>query len=288
MMNDGGEQSMDPTMPFSEPSQTGMPTGPLRSVDAIDDAATDDATDTTDTTPADALWPSDTGALPEQSRRALVAVLRGPYLSSQRNPKVWAALRADEAAIRSRLNELFLELVVDDNDEFAFVRKVTAPQIDPPSALRSMNLSFVDTLMLLVLRQILLAASGEPRVIVGRDEVFDRLSVYNHGDEQTYRRSLNASWKRMSDALHVLHPLEDGRVEISPVVKFIIDPNRVKALTEEYRRLSETGNSHSGDRDNHRGLESPDDHEIPGDQDGGDRHSGQGVLDELDDWSDRA
>ena len=280
MMNDGDEQSMDPTMPFSGPSQAGMPTGPSRSVDVRDDVI-----DATDTTPTDALWPSDTGALPEQSRRALVAVLRGPYLSSQRNPKLWATLRADEAAIRSRLNELFLELVVDDNDEFAFVRKVTVPQIDPPSALRSMNLSFVDTLMLLVLRQILLAASGEPRVIVGRDEVFDRLGVYNHGDEQTYRRSLNAAWKRMSDTLHVLHPLEDGRVEISPVVKFIIDPNRVKALTEEYRRLAETGNSNSGDRAGHEG---PDGHEIRGEQDSGDRHKGQGVLDELDDRSERA
>ena len=210
--------------------------------DTANDTTYGTPNDTAQTSSADALWPSDTGALSEQSRRALVAVLRGPYLSSQRNPKLWKALRADESAIRSRLNDLFLELVVDDNDEFAFVRKVDAPQIDPPSALRSMNLTFVDTLMLIVLRQMLLAASGQPRVIVGRDDVFDQLAVYNHGDEQTYRRSLNASWKRMSDTLHVLHTLTDDRVEISPVVKFIIDPNRVTALTEKYRRVAANTN----------------------------------------------
>ena len=226
--------------------------------------------DTAQTSSADALWPSDTGALSEQSRRALVAVLRGPYLSSRRNPKLWKALRADESAIRSRLNDLFLELVVDDNDEFAFVRKVDAPQIDPPSALRSMNLTFVDTLMLIVLRQMLLAASGEPRVIVGRDDVFDQLAVYNHGDEQTYRRSLNASWKRMSDTLHVLHTLADDRVEISPVVKFIIDPNRVTTLTEEYRRVAANTNPDGRANSLANKFDGPDESDRPHEPSGSD------------------
>lgn len=242
--------------------------------------------DTAETSPANTLWPSDTGTLSEQSRRALVAVLRGPYLSGQRNPKLWAALRADEAAIRSRLNDLFLELVVDDNDEFAFVRKVDSPQIDPPSALRSMSLNFVDTLMLIVLRQMLLAASGEPRVIIGRDDVFDQLAVYNHGDEQTYRRSLNASWKRMSDTLHVLHLLEDGRAEISPVVKFIIDPNQVNALTEKYRRSAASGQDDRLDderplrQDDEQadGLDDRAEHPIQGEQH---EHGAQGVLDGM-------
>ena len=48
--------------------------------------------------------------------------------------------------------------------------------------MRTATLTFMDTAMLLVLRQMLLAGEGDGRVIVGRDEVFDQLRVYRTGD----------------------------------------------------------------------------------------------------------
>jgi hypothetical protein len=189
------------------------------------------------------LWPGDRGELHEQSRRALLEILKGPYLSGRQRPQLWAALIADEAAIRSRLHDVFLELVLDPVDEFAFTRRVRTTELDVPTPLRTESLSFLDTAMLLVLRQQVLAAPGETRVIVGQDEVYERLDIYRTGDASTFRRNLNGSWNRMMNKLRVTHSAGEGRAEISPVVKFLLDHDLVVALTEDYRRIAEEGAS---------------------------------------------
>lgn len=187
------------------------------------------------------LWPEDLGILAEQSRRALLEIVKGPYLSGRRRPVLWAALIADEPAIRSRLHDLFLDLVIDRVDEFAFARKVRTTEIDAPSPMRTESLTFLDTAMLLVLRQLLLASPGESRVIVGRDEVYERLMVYRTGDEKTFVGNLNGAWGRMANRFRVIHVVEEDRAEISPVLKFILDHDRVRALTEQFRHIATGG-----------------------------------------------
>lgn len=189
------------------------------------------------------LWTGDSGTLAEQSRRALLEILKGPYLSGRRRPQLWSALVADEQAIRSQLHNLFLELVIDPVDEFAFVRKVRTTELDVPSPLRSETLTFIDTAMLLVLRQVMLAAPGEQRVIVGQEEIYERLDVYRNGDQTTFTRNLNAAWGRMTNKFRVLHPAGEGRAEISPVVKFLLDHDLVVALTTEYQRIAASGSA---------------------------------------------
>lgn len=184
------------------------------------------------------LWIGDTGRLVEQSRRALLRLVQGPYLSAKQHPRLWIALLADRPEIESRLHELFLDLTVDEVDEFAFTRKARTGDFEAPSALRSVNLSYADTVMLLVLRQQLLATGGDARTIVGKDEIFEQLDVYRDTDESTFRRNLNSAWVRMSNQFRVIHSVGDDRVEVSPVVKFLIDEDRVRALTEVYHRLS--------------------------------------------------
>ena len=124
----------------------------------------------------DGLWTGDTGTLGENTRRVLLELLKGPYVSGTQSPQLWSALVTDEALVRSRLHELFLDLVIDKVDEFAFTRKVVTDELDVPAAVRSERLTFLDTAMLLVLRQLLLAAPGERRVIVDRDEVYERIA----------------------------------------------------------------------------------------------------------------
>lgn len=196
-------------------------------------------TDEATPTGRESLWSGDAGALHEQSRRALLEILKGPYLSGRQQPQLWAALRADEQAIRSRLHDLFLDLVVDDIDEFAFARKVRGSERDIPSALRTERLTFLDTAMLLVLRQLLLASGGEARVIVGQDEVYERLMVYRDGDDEaTFVRNLNGAWGRMMNRFRVLHAAGEDRVEVSPMVKFMIDDEQVRAITAVYRSIA--------------------------------------------------
>lgn len=185
-----------------------------------------------------ALWNGDTGTLGERTRRVLLELLKGPYVSGTQSPQLWAALVADVDLVRSRLHDLFLELVIDTIDEFAFTRKIVTEEIDAPAAVRSERLTFLDTAMLLVLRQLLLAAPGERRVIVDRDEVYERLAIYRTGDESTFQRNLNGSWNRMSNRLRVLHQAGEDRFEISPMVKFLVDEDRVRELIDVYERIA--------------------------------------------------
>ena len=120
-----------------------------------------------------------------------------------------------------------------------FTRKVRTTELEVPSAVRSESLTLVDTVMLLVLRQLLLSAPGMPRVIVGKDEVYERMLVYRTGDKATYQRTLNAAWGRMMNRFRVIHPVDDDRAEISPVVKFIVDGDLARTLTQQYRELAQ-------------------------------------------------
>ncbi|WP_105034498.1 DUF4194 domain-containing protein [Cryobacterium aureum] len=205
-----------------------------------------------DTAPATALWAHDTGVLGEQSRRALLELIKGPYLSGVTAPSLWSALLADETALRSRLHELFLDLVIDRVGEFAFVRNVSTTELKTPNTVRTAALTFLDTAMLLVLRQMLLAGEGEGRVIVGQDEVFEQLWVYRtpDRDEADFARRLNSSWLNMKNKLRVIHLAGvDDRAEISPVLRLIVDADQIQAIGAEYRRIAAEGGGFDADTD---------------------------------------
>jgi len=196
------------------------------------DAVTDDSA---------GLWRADPGELPDRTRRVLLRLVRGPYLSGAREAQLWSVLLTDEAVIRSRLGDLFLELVVDRENEFAFVRN--APADDTPKAVRSEALTFLDTAMLLVLRQTLLSEEGHGRVIVGQAEVFEQLAVFRTADrdEKDFASRLNSSWNKMQNKLRVLHAVGDDRAEISPVLRLIVDADQIRAITAEYQRIAREG-----------------------------------------------
>jgi hypothetical protein len=190
---------------------------------------------------ASGLWRGDAGELPDRTRRVLLGLVRGPYLSGTREAQLWSVLLTDEAVIRSRLADLFLELVIDRDHEFAFVRN--APADGAPQAVRSEALTFLDTAMLLILRQTLLSEEGHGRVIVGQAEVFEQLAVFRTADrdEKDYARRLNSSWNKMQAKLRVLHVVGDDRAEISPVLRLILDADQIRAITAEYERIAREG-----------------------------------------------
>lgn len=213
-----------------------------------------------------ALWHGDTGELGIDARRALLKLIQGPYLSSARAPGPWSALLADETRIRSRLHDLFLDLVLDRDAGFAFVRNAATGEQEAPVAVRSEQLTFIDTAMLLVLRQMLLSGEHDGRVIVGRDDVFEQLAPFRTADrdETDFTKRLNASWVKMRNKLRVVHALSDERVEISPVLRMLVDADQVRIIAAEYERIR------AGERDAsgpvaQLGIAIPDDGEVEDD-----------------------
>jgi len=222
-----------------------------------------EAADSADAAERAGLWPGDSGELEDRTRRVLLRLVRGPYLSGVREAQLWSVLLSDERVIRSRLADLFLELVIDRDHEFAFVRNVADETA--PKAVRSEALTFLDTAMLLALRQILLSEEGRGRVIVGQAEVFEQLAVYRTADrdEQDFTRRLNSSWHKMQNKFRVLHSVGEDRAEISPVLRLIVDADQVRAITAEYERIARDG-SGAPEPPPEANADSPEDEEDDG------------------------
>ncbi len=85
--------------------------------------------------PANTLFMGDSGELALDTRRALVQLLAGPSLDGRRHPKLWPILVRDEAVIRRRLAELFLELVIEDV-QVDFTRQADTGGLEVPLLLR--------------------------------------------------------------------------------------------------------------------------------------------------------
>lgn len=212
----------------------------------IDEAGTEDNT----------LWERDTGTLRDASRRALVQLLRGPFLSAQRHGHLWAALLNDESEIRSRLADAYLDLVVDVENQLAFARNVRAADTETPKVMRSHPLTFLDTAMLLHLRQQLLHSDGRERVIVGKDEVADQLQVYRGADDSDpagFAKRINSSWQKMNSYGILAATSTEDRFEVSPVLRLIFGADEIAAVQAEYRRLAARGNQQGDQRGNQRG-----------------------------------
>jgi hypothetical protein len=192
------------------------------------------------------LFLGDSGELPFDARRAACQLLAGPSVDAQRQPAQWAALLRHEAGIRSLLCDLFLELVLDRDGGFAFVRQADTAELDSPTLLRTAPLTFVESVLLLFLRQQLADADtrGE-RAVVEELQMVEAMSIYQKNvstDQAGFAKRVAAAIGKMREnqLLSRLRGSED-RYEISPALKHLFSAEDVAALGETYRQLREGG-----------------------------------------------
>jgi hypothetical protein len=206
-----------------------------RSNDVADSAALDAST---------GLFPGDSGRLPVEARRALCQLLSGPSVDAQRHSKLWPALLRSEAAIRSALADLFLELVLDREAGIAFTRQAETDELEAPVLLRSSPLTFIDSVLLLHLRQQLAEADARGlRAVVEQAQLGEALAVYEKNlstDRAGFLRRVGNAVQKMKDN-HILTRLrgEDERYEVSPALKLLFSAEDVAALAQVYRQLRE-------------------------------------------------
>lgn len=189
-----------------------------------------------------APFQDDTGQLPIDTRRVLVQLLLGPSVDARRQRYLWPILLRDEVTIRSRLHELFLELIIDRDLQVAFTRQVASEQTDIPILLRRANLTFVESALLLYLRQRLTQADAEgDRAVVSLSEMLEYLSVFerdgNHDHARFERQKLNAVEK--AKTLSLIHRIRgtDERYEVSPTLKLLFAAEEIQMLSQTYARL---------------------------------------------------
>lgn len=148
-----------------------------------------------------ALFPGDTGMLSFETRRVLVQLLAGPSLDARRHSKLWPVLLQNEEIVRSRLSDVFLDLVIDQNQQVAFTRQADVGELDAPVLLRRLPLTFIDSVLLLHLRQRLTKADAQgERAVVDAREILESLTLYEQAattDHAGFNKKIQASVEKM-------------------------------------------------------------------------------------------
>jgi hypothetical protein len=193
---------------------------------------------------AGALYVGDVGELALDTRRVLVQLLAGPSLEARRHSHLWPVLLRDEALIRSRLAELFLDLVLDRDTEVAFTRQADTGELEVPVLLRRAPLTFIDSVLLLFLRQRLSQADVHAeRAVIAADEIIDYLTTYERAantDHAGFVKRVHASIEKIKkhSILQKIRAAED-RFEISPTLKLLFSVEEIQALIRVYRDIAE-------------------------------------------------
>ncbi|OGU20531.1 MAG: hypothetical protein A2580_06940 [Hydrogenophilales bacterium RIFOXYD1_FULL_62_11] len=193
------------------------------------------------------LFPEDRGALAYDSRLALCKLLTGPCIDP--DSPLWPPLLRDEAEVRSRLAEVFLDLVIDRERKVAFTRPAETGELDVPVLQRSTPLSYLESVLLLHLRQVLVDADtrGE-RAVVEESELLEVLGVYAPGagaDQVLATKRISAAIDKMRKNT-ILQGIrgDDRRFEVSPTLRLLFPAEEVAALAGAYQALA-SGNAAS-------------------------------------------
>ena len=198
----------------------------------------------------DQLWEGDTGTLTFGSRKALVQLLKGPMVNALQHVEVWRAITTDQDGLNAVLNNLFLELVLDEDAGVAFTRPANGGQEvlvgnnkteAMPKVLRTETLSHFDTLIILILRQELTMAPPGERVIVDREEIREQVLLYRvdeERDEAKLAKRFDAAFRRIVDYSLARKTETPERFEVSPALRQIFDADTVAGVRAEYEKFN--------------------------------------------------
>lgn len=190
------------------------------------------------------LFEGDEGGLEYAQRHALVTILKQRFISARTHPRDWQVLVEHERLLRSRLNELFLELQVDRVREVAWKRQASTETGGRfPTMLYDAAWSREETLVLVHLRDRLRSglAGGDTRVYIDREDIVGYVASFRPphatdvaGDEKRARNAVAGIVK----AGLLIGTATDERFEISEAVESLIPLELLQELLEALLRAN--------------------------------------------------
>jgi hypothetical protein len=245
-----------PMRSLDEPYDEGL----IHAVDSVEDtdlhdapqappelAALDDDLDREPTSTL-ALFEGDEGSLEVAQRRALVVLIKQRFMSNRTHPKEWAALIANPRPIRARLNDLFLELVLDAEREVAYKRQVSPEGGGRPfpTLLYDAPWGREETLALVYLRTRHRSeqAAGADRAFVDRADIEEFIAQHRpahatdiSGDARKARNAIDSIFKTGL----LIGPSTGERFEISDAIEVLLPLEKLTELLAWIRARNETG-----------------------------------------------
>ncbi|MCU1404163.1 MAG: hypothetical protein JWQ43_466, partial [Glaciihabitans sp.] len=182
------------------------------------------------------LFEGDEGGLTADQRRALVMLLKHRYISAALQPREWRTVLASQTLLKSRLNDLFLDLHVDIQYEVAFKRQAAAEGGDRfPTLLHDVSYTREETILLVLLRQRFRSerANGQDIVIVDRDNLTDNVAHFrpSHAtDRSGDARRVAGAVDALAKARVLLKTTDPDRFRISPVIEVLLPLERLAEL----------------------------------------------------------
>jgi hypothetical protein len=184
------------------------------------------------------LFEGDEGELTLEQRKALLLLLRQRYVSAAQHSAAWRTLLESETLIKSRLNDLFLDLHIDHRYELAFKRQAQ-PEGDGrfPTLLHDTAYTREETILLVFLRQRFRSerAGGQETVLVDHDELVDNVARFRPGHATDHsgdvRRAINAV-ENITKARVLLKTGDPSRFRISPVIEVLLPIERLGELLD--------------------------------------------------------
>ncbi|SRR5216683_1053366 len=181
--------------------------------------------------------------LPEPARRALVSLLMNRYVSRARHRMAWEGILTYENDLRARLDEMYLDLVVDHEAEVAFKRQQDGD--DVPRVLRREKALTRDASFLLIFlrRECAFADPDDGPVVVTRDQIGEFLRAYREegdSDGARFSRRVDAAINALIKPWQILEPdpAVDYLFTIAPVVVPLVGVDEMRRLETAFSQAA--------------------------------------------------
>jgi hypothetical protein len=133
--------------------------------------------------------------------------------------------------------------VIDPDMQVAFTRQADVGDLEVTALLRHSKLTFIDSVLLLFLRQQLAKAESHgDRAVVSKKEIEEHLIPYErtgNTDRAGFTKRLHASIEKIKERriLQKIRASED-RFEVSPTLKLLFSAEEIQSLTALYRKMA--------------------------------------------------
>lgn len=185
---------------------------------------------------SEALFDGDDGRLDLDQRRTLVAIIKKRFISGVSDPRAWKTLVEHQQLLRSRLNDLFMDLHLDLEREIAFKRQVSPEGGGTfPTLLYDTPWGREDTILLVHLRSQMRKeqAAGNTHVYVDRNDMLEAIESHRPTSATDHAADLRRAMKSIETLYKaglLIGPSTGDRFEVSPAIEVILPVEKLREL----------------------------------------------------------
>ncbi|MEB8324554.1 DUF4194 domain-containing protein [Dietzia kunjamensis] len=161
----------------------------------------------------------------------------------------WDDLVRHQGAVRDHFAVVGLEVVVDDDEGYAYLRTADTPEGEDalPRVIRRRSLTYADSLLLVLLRKRLaeFESAGDPgQLVLTHDEIVEMIQLFlaRSTDEAREAHQVDASINRLV-GMGFLRQLKDrkGTWEVRRILKAYVDAETLSNFSAKLAEYAEAG-----------------------------------------------